>query len=471
MLSACQPEGAPSVADLWARVSEPPSSRAAIPLALAAHSQRDAVDPEADVALAKGNAIRSLIYRVRAKGTEVAVQRELVDFCNRLSAALVWVKAPTASWAETLLPVLHHTRTVLGVPWNAETRILFDLQKACVDYEREREALGVVEWALSFGKVPVRRPLPAERDVRIAGHVLSALDKVPKTRLPEEPRQALVGFLVALAAHAEHNVRSSLGPKLEAALDAVGLTAGNVTERASRRKLVDELLDQILKDRFIALGQVRDSLSRNNIKLPDISSGELWKGDALLRVDRLLARELDGVYRPGEVYLRALQKLSSLTFGSRVGRFLSLYLLLPAVAAYVVLAGLEHTLGLFLVKVLGFRHVAYASTVPLACATVLAFGLIHSAAVRRVALWVWRGVKLVLRTAFITLPLWIWNQNFLRNLLRTEGMRQFARFVLKPAAVAGVVTLVTAAFAKAALTRALVFGAVFLVANAVFNST
>ncbi|MBL8740285.1 MAG: hypothetical protein JNK04_04295, partial [Myxococcales bacterium] len=471
LLAACRPEGAPSTNELWARVSEPPSSRTARPFVPHAHAQRDAVPPAADIARAQGNTIRSLIYRVRAKGTEEAVNDELVAFCNRLSAALVWVDAPTESWAEILLPVLHHTRTALGMPWNAEARMLFDLQKACVDYEREREALGVVEWALSLGKVPVRRPLPAEREVRIAGHVLAALDKVPKMRLPEEHRQALVGLLASLAAQAEQNVRTSLGPRIEAALDSVGLTAHDVTERASRRKLVDELLDQILKDRFIAFGQVRDSLSRNNIKLPDVTSQELVGGDALLRLDRLLARDLDGVYRPGEVYLRSLQKLSSLSFGSRVGRFVSLYLLLPVVAAYVVLAGLEHTVGLVLVKVFGFRHVAYASTVPLVCATVLAFGLIHSAAVRRAALLLWSGIKYLLRAVFIRFPLWVWSLPFVRDLLRTEGLRQFARFVLKPAALAGLLTLVALALTKDSVTRIIVFALAFLAANVLFNST
>ena len=38
---------------------------------------------------------------------------------------------------------------------------------------------------------------------------------------------------------------------------------------------------------------------------------------------------LDGVYRRGEIYLRFLQKLSSILFGTRVGRFLSKYLLVP----------------------------------------------------------------------------------------------------------------------------------------------
>jgi hypothetical protein len=266
-------------------------------------------------------------------------------------------------------------------------------------------------------------------------------------------------------------VRTGLGPKVELALDSVGLMAHNITERASRRKLVDELLDQILKDRFITLGQVRDSLSRNNIKLTDITTDELLYGDALLRLDRLLARELDGVYRPGEIYLRALQKLSSLGFGSRVGRFLSLYLLLPAIAAYVVLAGLEHTVGLVLVKVFGFPHVAFTSTLALVVATALAFGLIHSKAVRRVALTITRAGGLVLRTLFITIPRWLWHQNVVQNLLRADGLRQFVRFVLKPAGLAGIVTLATALVAKTATARAAVFAATFLAANALFNST
>jgi len=470
LLAACRPDGAPSTDELWAGVSEPPASLARQSVLPVAHSQRDAVDPAADSEREKGNAIRSLILRVRAKGTEDAVDAELCAFCDRLSAALVWVEAPTAKWAQTLLPVLHYTRTVLGLPWNAEARILFDLQKACVDYERERESLGVVEWALSLGKLPVRRPLPAERDVRIAAHVLAALAKVPRTRLPEEPRQALVQFLVEIAAQAERNVRASLGPKLETALDTVGLTPQNVTERASRRKLVDELLDQVLKDRFITLGQVRDSLSRNNIKLPNITSRALVDGDALLQMDKLLARDLDGVYRPGEIYLRALQKLSSLAFGSRVGRFLSLYLVLPGISAYVVLAGLQHTVGLVLEKAFHVPHREYTTPVALAVTALIAFGLIHSARVRRVALFFWRIFAVTIRAVFVSLPIWISAHPLVRQLFRSEAMRQFFRFVVKPASVAALGTLLMSAFAKGAVVRAVCFGALFLGANALFNS-
>ena len=68
---------------------------------------------------------------------------------------------------------------------------------------------------------------------------------------------------------------------------------------------------------------LRDTLSRSQLKLPDLGGvGELLLGDRLIRANRGLAVVLDGVYRRGEVYLRWLQRLSSLAFGTAVGRFL-----------------------------------------------------------------------------------------------------------------------------------------------------
>src|SRR5262249_43924478 len=76
------------------------------------------------------------------------------------------------------------------------------------------------------------------------------------------------------------------------------------------------------------------------LKMPDLSGpGELVSGDQLLRLDRLLAEALDGVYRAGEVYLRSLQRLSSTAFATHVGRFLTLYFLLPFGIAFVALKG------------------------------------------------------------------------------------------------------------------------------------
>ena len=97
------------------------------------------------------------------------------------------------------------------------------------------------------------------------------------------------------------------------------------------------------------MGDLRDALSRNALKLPDIGGpGTLVFGDPLLRADRRLAELLEGVYRPAEFYLRWLQQLSSLGFGTRTGRFLTLNLVVPFGGAYLIYKGLNHLVGFFL---------------------------------------------------------------------------------------------------------------------------
>src|SRR5262245_64684625 len=96
-------------------------------------------------------------------------------------------------------------------------------------------------------------------------------------------------------------------------------------ERVARKKLVAELLDRGMKLGFLNLGHLRDAVSRNGLKLRDLGGvGELVRGDPLLRADARLDLALDGVYRRGEIYLRWLQKLSSIFFGTAPGRILTL---------------------------------------------------------------------------------------------------------------------------------------------------
>ena len=52
-------------------------------------------------------------------------------------------------------------------------------------------------------------------------------------------------------------------------------------------------------------------------------------GDSLIRANRQLASDLDGVYHRGEIYLRWLQRCSAAAFGTHIGRLLTLYIALP----------------------------------------------------------------------------------------------------------------------------------------------
>src|SRR5205807_1971072 len=137
-----------------------------------------------------------------------------------------------------------------GPWWPRERRLIYDLQKVCIDRERDVYAVDLVEWARSFGRRPVQRLLPHQKQVNLVRHL-------------------------------------------------------------------------------------REALARNRLKLPDLSGpGEFLLGDPLIRANRQLAVSLDGVYRRGEIYLRLLQRLSALAFGTAVGRFLTLYLILPFGGAF-----------------------------------------------------------------------------------------------------------------------------------------
>src|SRR5262249_38272854 len=146
--------------------------------------------------------------------------------------------------------------------------------------------------------------------------------------------------------HQERVQRERLRPVIVGAFDAVALAPQNAAEKVARRKVIEELIDRILANGRLSLGELRDALSRNQLKLPDLSGPvEFLRGDQLLQLDKRLSRELDGVYRRGEIYLRWFQRGSSLFFGTPQGRFVTRFALLPFVGAFVVLEGVQHLIG------------------------------------------------------------------------------------------------------------------------------
>ena len=221
--------------------------------------------------------------------------------------------------------------------------MLYDLQKVCIDHERGVYTLDVIGWTLSLGRKSLKRLLPGQRDVLISKHLRSALRRLPSAALASRARSRL-NALVQLAVHrAETNLRARFRPLVDRALDQVKLLPQNPPERVARGKLVDEILDCVVERGFLSMGDLRNALSRNNLKLPDLTSlQEFFLGDQLLQADRQLAASLDGVYRGGEVYRRWPQRLSSLAFGTPGGRFLTRYAALPFGGAFLALEGLQH---------------------------------------------------------------------------------------------------------------------------------
>ena len=97
----------------------------------------------------------------------------------------------------------------------------------------------------------------------------------------------------------------------------------------------------VLEDNVVKFRRVDYPAETTRKKIYDIPELDNFLGDRLIRANRRFAESLDGVYRRGEIYLRWLQRLSSLFFGNPFGRALSLYVLLPLLGGFFIVAGVN----------------------------------------------------------------------------------------------------------------------------------
>ncbi len=255
---------------------------------------------------AMGNVVKAAILRTRAarlapphRGVEVRAQAvvDLRTLVERLKRVLELSEDEAKQWSLALQPLLEPAARGF---WSAEARMLYDLQKVCVEQERGVLRFDAVEWCRSFGRAPSRRPLPLLREVLVTKHLRAADRRLTTARIDPTDRSRLAALLASAAQHVELRLRDRIRSTIVQILSEVGLVPKNVPERIARRKLVEELLDRIVELGFLNMGDLRDALSKNDLKLPDISGlMELWQGDPLLRADQKLAVALDGVYRPG----------------------------------------------------------------------------------------------------------------------------------------------------------------------------
>ena len=483
LLAAARPSAAPAlpfVAEPAAPIARKPTEPGAVVDASAR--------AKASRARVKGNRARAAILSLRA-GDREAARKDLDELGARLARAVG--SAPEPAWTEALLPAAELAAGQRVLRFTPEARLLHDLQTACVIADREIKVVDFAGWALSLGKRPAVRALPATREVRVAKHLHAAALKVAECVLPTVAAQdRLAAALRDIVERGDTHVRVVLRPKIEAALDEVDLHPHNLPERVAEKKLIDELLDQAVAAGQLSIGNLRDAISHNDLKMPDLDRRDVRSGDELLRCDRALSRSLDGVYRRGESYMRFLQRISSVLFGTPVGRLLSLYLILPFLGAYTVLEGVYHMVVLVVDRV-GLVNPLHAAGAPLHAAgaphhdataaaltwvravhehsvhrwleiatpTMILIGaaflflLLHVTLFRRAVLLVLRMVGRVLRLVLFTLP-----RALLRRplVLRMLGSR-FSRWVVQPAVPAAIAWLVSDGLA-----RWLVAGGVFV---------
>jgi hypothetical protein len=439
-----------------------------------------------------GNTVRAAIVRTKAarvapaaltRSTKDEAKADLRRLTDRLKAALMLSDAEADEWMQDL-PALLDKADQGNHP--SEAALLFDLQQVGIDNEREIFALDLVEWLLSGGKRPVKRPLPSQRLVRITKHLRAAAQRLTQARLSDEERQHLDRLLHAALYRTEERLRDCFRPVLTDALLSVGLQPSNLPESTAFAKMVEEMLDRIIEVGFLTFSDLRDAVSRNQLKMPDLADPqEFVRGDPLLRLDRRLATALDGVYRPSEFYLRWLERITSPLFGTTLGRWLTLFVLVPFGGALLLLDGvqllLDYTVGYFVhLPLFGPLHwlmpplpekaaqtkeqarflAGLAGLLPDGVSAlpgvleqaaqrrpvvemwvmleafltlgIILLGLLHSERLRR---WAWQAVVLVWRAVrglLYDLPAWLVSLPLLRRLYQSWPFQIFASFLFKP---------------------------------------
>lgn len=355
--------------------------------------------------------------------------RRTAGLVRRLDRAIGLGEATPAEVSTLLMALIEAAQ---GSAWSPAARLLFDLQKICVDSERESYRTQLLSWAFTFGRKPLIRPLPRQRTALIHRHVAAAVRRLPSLNLSTDVIEAGNALLLPAIETTAANLRSSLAPAIRQSLKTAGLAPSSLVEEAAFDTLVDELLNDIASRGFESFGNVRDAVSRSQVKLHDLQGlQELFFGDPLLRINRRLARSLDGAYTRAPAYLSMMQRLSAIAFGLPLCRQLTLHVLLPFGGAFIFWLGLEHIVEPVTDYTLGEPVRIYSQTAVLL--TGVFFWLVmHITAFRIQLIEAARTVGEGLSFLVFVLPQQLLKMRLVEQFLRSRLVRFFRRHIYSP---------------------------------------
>jgi hypothetical protein len=378
----------------------------------------------ADRAVAEGDIVRAAILRTKAarvapaaltRSTRDSAVRDVGVLTANLQDALKFSGEELQQWLQVLPSLLD--KSDQG-NWPVEAKLLYDLQEVCMEHQRKSFALDLVEWVVSAGRRPIKRPLTSLQLVRSIQHLRTAAQRLTMARISDDDRQRLGRLLQSASNLTEERLRERFRPILRDAFHDVGLVAANPPEQVALQKMIEELLDRISEYGFFTFADLRDTVSRNRLKLPDLQDPvSYWRGDPLLWLDRRLATLMEGVYHRGEFYLRWLERGSSLFFGTDIGRFLTRHVVLPFGGAFAIVVTLE-------ICVMHYFQQAPAAAEEVARqATVLpSVPMLHPAMLSRATETAGHSLLLPWYT-FLPLGVFLW------LLMHVPGLREFFRQV------------------------------------------
>lgn len=346
--------------------------------------------------------------------------------------------APAAKWSDPLLLLVLGAAAWRGWGGGPQARVLGLLDRAASIARWPGYRLRMnFRWQARARRLVLRQS-DANRSVKVARLLALAAEQAEAMASTGAQARVVLPVLRSAAERSHEQARGLLGRRLAGVLRWAGLVPRSGLEQLSQQRLIDELVDRTLARGFISLPQLRDAVSRNDLKLPDVTLvGRGRKRDPLLAADALSSRMLLGVYRRGDIYLRALQKASSLPFGTPLGRIVFMYFVLPLVGAFVLIEGAVHLANPPL-GWLGFEPLPPPGAAQFVVLMLVLLGLLHSRTLRKIARQIFDLVGMVLAWLLYRIPRALIAQPAIQRLLAQPAVRFVVRQAVTPAVMAAI---------------------------------
>ncbi|TNE50871.1 MAG: hypothetical protein EP343_06895 [Deltaproteobacteria bacterium] len=312
--------------------------------------------------------------------------------------------------------------------------LLKTLQRSYLDKDRTFFTTQPFRYLMSLRRQPLERSLENYGLVRSMHYLQTSLKKLSFLPLSQKKRQKWAVPLQQAQQTLEAAIREQFRPLMLEAMEEAGLKTTNHREEIAQNKICEELLDCIIRNGRFSFSDVRDVISRNDLRLKDPGFRELLSNDVLLRMDKQFEERFHEIYRESEIYLRMLQRVSNVSFGTGLGRFAVKYLLIPFGGSAFILVFMASMIEAF--YKFAFKQTNYHSPLKDTSSIVLlgfVIGLIvHTETGRDIFKRVLAAIGDAFRYVFVDAPRWVLEREAIQNLIRHPNAFVWYRFVLIP---------------------------------------
>jgi hypothetical protein len=317
--------------------------------------------------------------------------------------------------------------------------VLKTLQRSYLDKDRKFFLTQIGNWAKSLGKQPLQMGLDHYGLVRSLHYLQATQKKMSILPLSEKQIARWLKPLDSAHDYLESRIREVFGPKILEAMEEAGFHALNSREAVAQAKIRDELLDLVMVRGRFSFSDVRDVISRNEMRLHDPSWRELALGDKMLRLDHSFEERFHEIYRESEIYLRWLQRFSSLLFGTMIGRWLCRYIIIPFGGAAIILVFAGYLGGIFYKLFLKTKSQPSFASLPLiSMLGVVILLIIHTETGRVIFRQLLNGIGNGFRFLFMEAPRWVIQRPFIQEALKHPRALYFYRQFALPLGMASV---------------------------------